>query len=69
MTREELWKTVCKQNPSFAGTEPITLTPKGLRKMFDLAYEQGKAQSMKDLQRLVGVPKNPFDNIFNGMWK
>lgn len=45
MTKEELWSIYAQRNPSFNGTEPVTLTPAGLKKLFeqtwDHAYEAG----------------------------
>lgn len=40
MTKSELWLLYVKRNPSFEGCENITLTPNGLKKLFDQTWEQ-----------------------------
>jgi hypothetical protein len=39
MTRSELWKIYTDRNPSFAGDGNVTMTAKGLRKLFDTTWE------------------------------
>jgi hypothetical protein len=39
MTKEELWKIYSKKNPSFNGDGNVTMSAKGLRKMFDTTWE------------------------------
>ena len=39
MTKSELWGIYCRKNPKFAGDGEITLTAKGLRKMFDVTWD------------------------------
>jgi hypothetical protein len=39
MTKSELWLIYVKKNPSFEGRENITMTPKGLKKLFDQTWE------------------------------
>ena len=45
MTREELWRKFAERNPSFDGDGMVTLSARGLRKLFrqtwDFAYEAG----------------------------
>jgi len=49
MTRSQLWKIYVKRNPSFAGDGNVTMTARGLRKMFettwDVAYFDGEIES------------------------
>jgi hypothetical protein len=73
MTREELWQQIIDQNPSFAGEEnKITLTGKGLRKLFDLAYnqayEQGKSvgSASEQLKRRTGDLMSMFNDAMRG---
>lgn len=46
MTRSQLWKIYAKRNPSFDGDGNVTMTARGLRKMFettwDVAYFNGE---------------------------
>lgn len=39
MTKSELWLIYVQRNPSFEGRENITLTPNGLKKLFDQTWE------------------------------
>jgi hypothetical protein len=39
MTKEELWKIYSKKNPSFNGDGNVTMSARGLRKMFDTTWE------------------------------
>jgi hypothetical protein len=45
MTREELWRKFTERNPSFDGDGMVTLSARGLRKLFnqtwDFAFEAG----------------------------
>ena len=44
MTNSDLWKQISDKNPSFNSDGNITLSAKGLRKLFDLAYNKGFEQ-------------------------
>jgi len=39
MTKEELWKVYSNKNPSFDGSGNVTLSAKGLRKLFDTTWD------------------------------
>lgn len=39
MTRSQLWKIYTKRNPSFEGDGNVTMTARGLRKMFDTTWD------------------------------
>jgi hypothetical protein len=39
MTKSSLWAIYCQKNPQFAEDGEITLTTKGLRKMFDVTWD------------------------------
>ena len=39
MTKSTLWAIYCRKNPKFAEDGEITLTTKGLRKMFDTTWD------------------------------
>jgi hypothetical protein len=39
MTKSSLWAIYCRRNPKFAEEGEITLTTKGLRKMFDTTWD------------------------------
>jgi hypothetical protein len=69
MTREQLWQIITDRNPQFV-TQPCTLTPAGLKKLFDTAWEQGHEQGLANgraLQMQAARGAHPFDRIF-GEW-
>lgn len=48
MKKEELWAIYVKKNPQFAKEGNVTLSTKGLRKLFDttwdICYEEGEPE-------------------------
>lgn len=79
MTKSDLWEEISKKNPCFNQEGNVTLSAKGLRKMFDLAYDkgfdQGKAVSaaLNDLVKNAGAGKGSggdiFKDLFGGLGK
>ena len=62
MTRDELWCKFAERNPSFDGDGSVTLSARGLRKLFrqawDFAYEAGRDDSkLSELMRMFGMKK------------
>jgi hypothetical protein len=49
MKKSQLWKIYCAKNPAFERDGNVTLSTRGLRKLFeqtwDLAYEQGEPEN------------------------
>ena len=39
MTKNELWRIYVKRNPSFEGDGNVTMSAKGLRKLFDTTWD------------------------------
>lgn len=39
MTKEELWKVYSNKNPSFNGRGNVTMSARGLRKLFDTTWD------------------------------
>jgi hypothetical protein len=39
MTRSQLWKIYVKRNPSFDGDGNVTMSARGLRKMFETTWD------------------------------
>lgn len=76
MTKQDLWDQYAKKNPSFNGNGNVTLSARGLRKMFDqtwkIAFESGFNQEFEDdgeeeyPQEIKGNPcaENIFNTIF-----
>ena len=52
MSKQELWSKYVERNPSFDGLGTITMSARGLRKMFnqtwDVAFESGFNQEFED---------------------
>lgn len=67
MTKQELWSIYAQRNPSFNGTEPVTLTPAGLKKLFeqtwDRAYE-ARAEDAESRQMDPGYDENPANELY-----
>jgi hypothetical protein len=61
MTREELWNTYCKRNPSFAGDGEVTMSARGLKKLFDQTWEIAQQQKSSSSDG-----KDLFDTLFGG---
>lgn len=69
MKKSQLWKIYCAKNPAFERDGNVTLSTRGLRKLFeqtwDLAYEEGEpehdpapinnSKSVDDLRRIFGM--------------
>lgn len=69
MDKERLWKAFCDGNPSFARPDAhVTMTARGLRKLFDQtydrAYEQGKVAG-----RLLGKLDNLKEKVNQALRK
>jgi len=60
MTRDKLWRKFAARNPSFDGDGSVTLSARGLRKLFaqtwDFAYEAGMSGEGEDTDGTESVP-------------
>ena len=60
MSRDELWRKFAERNPSFEGEGSVTLSARGLRKLFaqtwDFAYEAGASGEEDDTDGMEAVP-------------
>lgn len=79
MKKEDLWDQYAKKNPSFNGNGNVTMSARGLRKMFEqtwkIAFEAGFNQEFEDdvedhdyPKEIKGNPcaENIFKTIFGG---
>jgi hypothetical protein len=64
MTKHELWEIYCTKNPSFEEDGNVTLSTKGLRKMFETTWDQAirstprgpqKDKTVDDLMGIFGM--------------
>jgi len=64
MTNEELWTEIVKRNPpmQLGDDTRITLTKRGLKKLFDTAYAHGLKQGT------ASIPPDPFKALFGKEW-
>jgi hypothetical protein len=51
MTKYELWEIYCTKNPSFEGEGNVTLSTKGLRKLFETTWDQAIRSTYREPQR------------------
>jgi len=51
MTKNELWEIFCKKNPSFEQDGNVTLSTKGLRKLFETTWDQAIQSTYKEPKR------------------
>ena len=60
MTKNELWRKFAERNPSFDGEGSVTLSARGVRKLFrqtwDFAYEAGLSGEGDDMDGTEAVP-------------
>ena len=62
MTKNQLWETYCQRNPSFRNPDnQITLTARGLKKMFDQTWDIAQKDDKMD-----GDFGDAFRDLFGG---
>lgn len=70
MKKQELWSKYVEKNPSFDGLGTVTMSARGLRKMFnqtwDIAFEAGLNQEFEDDEKENDYP-NPIRNSPDAM--
>jgi len=66
MTKAELWEIIIRRNPSFQTREAVTISTAGVEKLFNLAYEKGREQGIKEGRNPFERrgPENPFRDLF-----
>lgn len=69
MNKDELWRFYCEKNAAFAGEENITLTARGLRKLFDTTWDAAHKKGVANGRALAAMeqkkaPANPFKEFF-----
>jgi len=69
MKRAALWDIYTKKNPKFL-TGPVTLTAKGLRKLFDQTWTEGHKQGVQTGRAHAekGRPQDPMD-MLDEVWR
>lgn len=71
MTQSELWAKFVERNPSFDGDGMVTLSARGLRKIFEQAWDRGETLGRETAQRAArdSFPRDPaFQHIFGTMF-
>jgi hypothetical protein len=67
MTKEKLWKIYVRKNPSFDGAGSVTLSAKGLRKMFDTTWDIAYFDGEEEIDRDINY--NPSSASVNDLMK
>ena len=67
MDRERLWRTYCQKNPKFKDPDAcITITGRGLRKFFDLTWEQAQQEIVDATQPTQEPIPDILSEFLNG---
>jgi hypothetical protein len=69
MNKSDLWQIYCDKNPQFANDDAkITMTGRGLHKLFDQTYDAGYLQAMGNI-RAKNESKDELEHLkrFMGM--
>jgi len=61
MKKSELWDIYTKKYPQFAGEGNITLSAKGLRKLFDTTWDTAYYQGVAEEE--ITFPSNSEDSL------
>jgi len=69
MNKDELWKLYCSKNPKFLQSGNVTLSAKGLKKLFDQTWKQAHDLGVangRELERksISFRTASPFDQFF-----
>jgi hypothetical protein len=68
MTKEELWKVYSNKNPSFNGRGNVTMSAKGLRKLFDTTWDiamfDGEGEEEPRSHHSTGASLDALKSIF-----
>ena len=68
MTKEQLWKVYCDKNPSFSGGGNVTMSARGLRKLFDTTWDtamyDGEEESYQDDRPIRSAAVDELMSIF-----
>ena len=71
MTKDELWAIITDRNPRLTGDRPVTLSPRGLKKLFDTGWERGYKQGMTTGMAIAGRDAHrddPLSALFGGIF-
>jgi hypothetical protein len=70
MTKAELWAFYVSKNPSFEADGWVTLTPTGLKKLFDqtwdVAHQAGMANGKAFQEHQNSMKKDPLNDLMKG---
>jgi hypothetical protein len=68
MQKSVLWQEILRQNPDWDGPEILKISPKGIKKLFELAYDQGHSAGFENGKASAGKTaaneSSPFDKVF-----
>jgi hypothetical protein len=64
MTKNELWEIYCTKNPSFEQEGNVTMSTKGLRKLFETTWDQAIQSTYKPYKEEEDLGLKDLMNIF-----
>jgi hypothetical protein len=64
MDREKLWKIFVKANPSFGREGYVTMSARGLRKLFDTTWDQAEQEAVNRFRIPTRSPEELFNCVF-----
>lgn len=72
LTRVEYWRAISARNPSFNGDadDTVTLTVRGLKKLFDQAWEAGNEEGVRQgraIEKLQNMSNKKDDSLFDDL--
>ena len=63
MKKSELWAIYAKRNPSFEGDGNVTMTARGLRKLFDTTWDRAYFDGEDELREPEPVSSSDSANL------
>ena len=64
MTKNELWEIYCTKNPSFEQDGKVTMSTKGLRKLFETTWDQAIQSKYKPYKEEEDLGLKDLMSIF-----
>jgi hypothetical protein len=68
MKRDDLWKAYTDRNPSFEGSSTVTMTPAGLRKLFEQTWEKAHEAGFANGKAWAALHAPKDDSLFGNIF-
>lgn len=66
MKREQLWQQYTSKNESFVGNGNVTMTARGLKKLFDQTWDAAHAEGFAKGKSVKRSMDDMFGGVFGG---